>query len=66
MISQTRGFYNMSLNVIKILENVEASYGRMPLTLEINVALRKQICKKIGYEIVNQESNDIEKNCIRL
>ena len=38
---------------IKVLENYEASYGIMPLTAEINVALRKQICRKIGSERVN-------------
>ena len=38
---------------MKILDNVEASYGMMPLTAEINVALRKQICQKVCSERVN-------------
>ena len=37
---------------MKILENFEASYGMIPLMAEINVALRIQICQKIGSERV--------------
>ena len=37
---------------MKILDKVEASYGMMPLTSEINVALREQICQKVGSERV--------------
>ena len=33
---------------IKILEKVEASYGMIPITDEINVAMRKQICQKMA------------------
>ena len=39
----------------KDLENIEASYGMMPLAVEINVAVRKQICQKIGSERVKKE-----------
>ena len=37
---------------IEILENVEASYGMMSLAVEMKIALRKQICQKMGSERV--------------
>ena len=56
LISQTLGINKIVIKSknckIKILENFEASYVMIPLTAEINVALRKQICQKIGSERV--------------
>ena len=37
-----------------MLENFYATHFDMPLTAEINVALRKEICQKIGSERAKQ------------